>query len=69
MGKYSRSLKVLQNAPAEIINDEYLMLEGLLHEELGNKECQIKALYTLIQLFPQSDYFTIAKLQYKMLSR
>ena len=45
------------------------MLKGLLHEELGDKDNQQVAFATLIKGFPESDYFTIAKLKHKMLSR
>jgi len=69
IGEYDRSLKVLNNFPADMINDEYWMLKGLLHEELGDKDKQQVAFATLIKGFPESDYFTIAKLKHKMLSR
>ena len=69
IGKYDRSLKVLNNLPLDMINDEYWMLKGLLHEELGDKDNQQVAFATLISSFPESDYFTIAKLKHKMLSR
>tara|TARA_Y100001970_G_scaffold286298_1_gene408108 strand:- start:786 stop:1385 length:600 start_codon:yes stop_codon:yes gene_type:complete len=69
MGEYKRSLKVLDNVPNKMINDEYLMLKGLLYKELGDKKSQKEVFNTLVQRFPKSDYFTIAKLQYKMLSR
>ena len=68
-GSYNRALAILNKFPTKDINDDYWILKGLIHKELGEKENQKSAMKSIIELFPNSDYTLVAKLQYKMLSR
>ena len=51
------------------MDDEYWLLKGLVHKELGETNKQKNAFSTILEFFPNSDYIIVAKLQHKMLTR